>query len=312
MYFLPRGLAFTWRKHVRKQFIQYIDQFGAPDIINAHNLLYAGLAGLVLKDEFNIPLILTEHHSRHLQNSFKPWQRGLVYNNIGNIDYGIAVSQRLKAAILEHLEAEEPKWTVVPNMLNNSFIDTPAELNSFESEFRFISVGNLVPIKRHDLILKAFGRVKSESRIPVRLDIVGDGGLRNRLANTVKEYRLQDVVSFKGALDRPELIQTIDRSHVFLSASQHETFGLAICEALARGKPVIATKSGGPEEFITESNGMLIPVDNVSKMTSAMLKMMQTYRNYDQEQIRRQAIARFAPKAIIEQLTTVYKNLLSS
>lgn len=309
-FWLPRGLAFTWRRSVSRLYQTYCDLYGQPDIIHAHNFLYAGWASLKIQERFKIPLVLTEHHSRHLENSFKPWQRGLVYQNLQKIDHGIAVSQNLKRAIVKHLDKSGPPWTVIPNMIDSSFSETPVEPQADESVFRFISVGNLVAIKRHDLILEALARVKNELPKSVHLDIVGDGELRQNLGKMVQNYGLSGKVTFHGTLTRPELIQILDKAHVFLSASRHETFGLAICEAMARGKPVIASASGGPDEFINDQNGLLVPVDDVDAFSTAILKIMNTYHDYNHHNIRRETLTLFSSQTVLRQLVEVYEEVL--
>ncbi|MCF7841346.1 MAG: glycosyltransferase [Lentisphaeria bacterium] len=311
-FFIPGKLATVWEKNVTRLFSEYIATYGTPDIIHAHNMLYAGYAGMSLSKSYQIPLVLTEHHSRHFDNSFKFWQRGLVHRGLRQIDHGIAVSGHLKKAILSQVHCRSDKWTVVPNMVSDIFISRPITNLPVENEFRFITVGNLVPIKRQDLILKAIYQIKSECRLKVRLDIIGAGPENQQLKELVKAFHLEEIVRFRGPLNREALLDALDNSHALISASNFETFGLVICEAHARGKPVISTQSGGPNEIINIENGQLIPVNDVNSLVRAMEDMMTNYSAYDGEKIHQSAVNRFSPAKVTKQLLTYYEKILKN
>lgn len=78
-----------------------------------------------------------------------------------------------------------------------------------------------------------------------------------------------------------------------------------------RGFPVIATRCGGPEDFVTEENGILIPVDDESTLTSAMERMMLRREDYDSAAISADIRRKFAPETIAARLTELYEGVLS-
>ena len=94
-------------------------------------------------------------------------------------------------------------------------------------------------------------------------------------------------------------------------ASRSETFGVAYIEAMAAGLPVIATRCGGPEDFVTEENGILIPVDDESALTGAMERMMFRREDYDSAAISADIRRKFAPETIAARLTELYEGVLS-
>ena len=73
---------------------------------------------------------------------------------------------------------------------------------------------------------------------------------------------------------------------------------------------MIATRCGGPEDFVTEENGILIPVDDESALIDAMERMMLRREDYDSAAISADIRRKFAPETIAAQLTEIYKEIL--
>ena len=107
-------------------------------------------------------------------------------------------------------------------------------------------------------LLHAFAALHGEPR----LIIFGDGPESGALRALCAELGLYSRVSFRGHCPREELAEAYAAADCFVLASRSETFGVAYIEAMAAGLPVIATRCGGPEDFVTEENGILIPVDD--------------------------------------------------
>ena len=115
-------------------------------------------------------------------------------------------------------------------------------------------------------LLRAFAALHGEPR----LIIFGDGPESGALRTLCAELGLYSRVSFRGHCPREELAEAYAAADCFVLASRSETFGVAYIEAMAAGLPVIATRCGGPEDFVTEENGILIPVDDESALIDAM------------------------------------------
>jgi glycosyltransferase involved in cell wall biosynthesis len=94
-----------------------------------------------------------------------------------------------------------------------------------------------------------------------------------RLESLIQELALADLVSFLGLRsDIPEILAGID---VFVSSSHTEGFSLALVEAMASGKPSVATRSGGPERIIDAGNtGLLVATRDPSALAAAIASLM--------------------------------------
>jgi glycosyltransferase involved in cell wall biosynthesis len=105
--------------------------------------------------------------------------------------------------------------------------------------------------------------------------------------------------------------EQVSRAQVLVHPSQYETFGVAIIEALALGKPVIATRCGGPDAIVTPHDGMLVPVGDEQVLAEAMWTMRERIGDYDAAGIRRACLARFGERAVVERLTQVYAGVIA-
>ena len=93
-------------------------------------------------------------------------------------------------------------------------------------------------------------------------------------------------------------------------ASQLETFGVVYIEAMSMGLPVIATICGGPEDFVNQSNGLLVPIDDVKALTNAIKFLYENYSNYDGIRISTECRHKFSSTTIVRQLTEVFEGVI--
>ena len=162
--------------------------------------------------------------------------------------------------------------------LRREYVNLPyfSDLQRFEHTARadrkerlFLFSGSLIPRKGVDLLAAAFARVAAE--LPnVRLRILGDGELRQTLAQTMRP--VGDRVEFVGFKDWDELPAEYARADVLCVPSRYDGWGLVVPEGLASGLPVIATdRMGAALEFLeTGRNGWLIPAGDEDAIVNAM------------------------------------------
>lgn len=102
------------------------------------------------------------------------------------------------------------------------------------------------------------------------------------------------------------------KSSVYVLSSRSENFATACMEALSAGVPAIMTKCGGPEDFVDESNAVLVGVDNVDEMANAMRYMYTNIDQYDAASISKNIKEKYSPKAIGEQLSSIYQKIVKN
>ena len=89
-------------------------------------------------------------------------------------------------------------------------------------------------------------------------------------------------------------------------------FGVAYAEALCAGLPVISTKCGGPEDFITPECGVLVPVDDVKALVEAMDEVFSREASFNEAFLREYAYNSFSPEAIAAELISVYDGAVAA
>lgn len=291
------GLKYLYKKILKEQ--------GKPDILHAH-FTGLGFAASMLKKETNIPLVITEHSSQ----LNKPNIEEKLYKKASiaykNADALIAVSPAFAKRIKEKFNI---KTIYVPNIVDTDVFKYSPKLR--HDKFNFVSTGNLIDTKRMDLTIEAFYRAFYKND-KVTLTIFGEGPERSKLEKMIKNYKLDNRVILKGMCPRSAIAEQLSNSDCFVLASQSETFGVAYIEALAVGLPVIATKCGGPEAFVNDDNGLLIPVDDIDALTDAMQYMYVNIRKYSGEEISKVTKSLFSPENVANKLVQVYKEVSKS
>lgn len=281
-----------------------LKSFGEPDIVHAHFYSIAVIA-TIIKKKHHLPLVVTEHSSKLNKpaEQISELDKRLAVQAYQNCDQLICVSETLRGNILKNFQQDS---IVIPNMVDNSVFHCP-ETTPETSPFVFVAVGNLIPIKAFDILIKAFVHVKENAK----LYIIGDGPEKGRLEGQIHELQLEGQVELLGQLERTEINKIFQKSHVFVLPSQSETFGVSYIEAMYAGLPVIATRCGGPESFVNENNGILVPVNDVDGLVKAMRDMRSDYAHYNPQQISSCCIEQFSPETIADRIIELYSTVQS-
>jgi glycosyltransferase involved in cell wall biosynthesis len=159
-----------------------------------------------------------------------------------------------------------------------------------------LMVGNLLAGKGHELVLRAFSRVK-DSHPDLQCRIIGEGADRDRFAGLAKDLGISDQVHFLGRRSRSEVAEAMRNCTIFVLPSRYEGLGCVYLEAMASGKAVIACQGQGIDEIIQHgSNGWLIPVDGLEELVQGLQVLLANAEL-------RARIGRTARQTILDKLT---------
>ncbi|MFP4307061.1 MAG: glycosyltransferase [Desulfococcaceae bacterium] len=306
---MPGANRWFWLRKGRQLFQKYVEQCGLPNVIHVHSMLNAGLLSLEIKHHFGIPYVVTEHLSAFARGLVPARQIQLAKNIAHGAHRRFAVSLSFSKFLSKKLGGEAGEWEVMPNIVEQRFLDRPLPgPGRIEDGFRFITIALLNENKRVHHLLQAFAQAFGDDRRVV-LDIGGDGTERPKLEALARDLGIQNRVRFLGTLSRDQVADAMVSANAFVLGSKYETFGVVVIEALALGKPVIATRCGGPERIVREQDGLLVPTDNVDALADAMRHMRNNASQYVPENLREGCRQRFSEEAVVKRLTQVYAGI---
>ena len=287
-----------------KKLIKEIESYeGKIDIVHIHSALDAGLAYSLSKIE--IPYVVTEHSTKYSRKLIKNIEEKYLFNVFKKAKSVIVVGCGLKEEIKKYVENSE--IIIIPNMVSLERKDIKIGMNN---RFRFFSLGLLSKKKGMDILIESFYKYSKELD-NVELYIGGSGEEAEALKRLIKKYELEGKIKLLGKLNREEVQQNMANCNAFILASRHETFGIVYLEAMLYGKPVIATKTGGPDTFITKETGILIPVEDIDATGRAMIDIKDNIGRYRANDISDYCIENFKEENICKKLVEVYENVIS-
>lgn len=301
----------VYKKSLTGQFEQALKERGRPDIVLIHSSLWAGAALAERLSSEAIPFVVVEHMKAFLlPDGFSAFQQECIQTTYRCARKIVAVSSALEKQILRLFPEAQGKTTTIHNPVTMQML-APTGIGSRSApDFTFVAVSLLRAEKRIDLLLKAFSRLVKEGQ-PARLKLAGDGPLRSSLERLARRLNLGDRIKFLGYLNREQVAGEQQQSDCLVLPSDVETFGVVLVEAMGAGKPVIATRCGGPEDIVTEETGLLVPVNDEAALRRAMRTIMDNYGNYVPEKIRRYVIEKFGEQTYVAAFKAVFDELVT-
>jgi glycosyltransferase involved in cell wall biosynthesis len=289
----------------RRNFVLAQEKFGPIDLIHAHVSYPAGYVAALLAKEFGLPYVITEHMSPFpfppLMKNGQPIRE--IRHAFEHAAASIAVSPSLAKRVASF---GYPMPRVVPNMVD----ERSFALGEPKSEkIVFFTLCGITEQKGVDHLLEAIALWNPPSD-SYEFRIGGVGPKRKHYQAMANALGLGDHVKWLGAVSRDDAPELFRQCHIYVMPSRHETFGVVYAEAIACGKPIIATRCGGPEFIVNDGNGLLVDVGDVSALSQAMQKLATNWAHYNSGSIRRNFEKRFSRHAVVSQLREVYDEVV--
>ncbi len=245
------------------------------DIINTHFAVPTGPVGMALSEKAWIPNVLSIHGGDLYDPSkwSSPHRHALlrktVHRVVSRANVVVGQSKNTNHNLRQYFSSEsQPE--VIPLGIPRPPRSRPdrAKLGLHQDDFLMISVGRLVRRKRTDELVHLLRHI---DRPGCRLIVVGDGPEESRVRKIAHRLGVDDRVVLTGFVDDRTKSDLLAASDVFVSASQHEGFGLVFLEAMAQGLPVVCYDNGGQTDYLNhELNGMVVPLNDANGMLKAV------------------------------------------
>lgn len=277
---------------------------GPVSLIHAHVAFPAGYAAMELAKKYSLPYLITEQMSPFPFSCYT--KKGQIMQKVL-----LPMQKANKVIAISPHAADDIKSKTgvspicIPNPVDETLFSPAAPLPA-STPFTFFTLGRMVPQKGIPDLLEAISLIKNPD---IKFRIGGDGECLQQYQQLAEELSIANRVKWLGSLNRTEAAKEFRQSHAFVLSSIHESMGVVYAEALACGKPIIATRSGGADYIVTKNNGLLTDVGNPQQLAEAMDTMRNTYSSYDPQAIREDFLTRFSSAAISKQLNRLYKDV---
>ena len=293
-----------------------------PHIVHTHTAK-AGAVGRMAARLSGVPVVVHTFHGHVFHAYFGRLQSRLAVRTermlAGLSDRLITLSERLRREIAGFGVAPSEKIEVIPLGFDLAPFapeagwrrgQLRAELGLAPDDWLIGSVGRLVPVKNHALLLQAAQALRQAGR-RAHFVIVGDGELRPSLEAQARALGLEQAVSFTGwRRDLPPVYADLD---VLVNTSRNEGTPVAVIEAMAAGVPVIATAVGGVPDVVADgATGTLVPEGDAEALARALAERLDQPEAARRmaEAARVEVLQRYSMKQLLCNVDGLYQRLL--
>ena len=269
-----RALYLTARSHIRRlretfPFDAILGAFAYPDLVAAAHLARDNrcpLVGLVMGSDINAL-------------ARRPELKEQIGSALAQAYSVIALSAGLKERVVE-LGVPERHVLVQNNSVDGTRFairDQAAGRRQLGLETRHVVcfIGNLVPEKGPDVLIDALPHIDASILASLKVVFVGDGPLKDALRSRARQLEMANVVEFAGRRDPKEIPAWMSAADLLCLPSRREGCPNVVLEALASGRPVVASSVGGVPDLITDRNGIRVPSDDPVQLGRAIGQALQ-------------------------------------
>ncbi len=293
------------------------------DIVHVHSPFLAGHVGRVLAVRLRRPLVFSHHTMYHEYLHYAPWfppgiTRPVVERWVrefaNRCDLVIAPSAIIAAGLREN--GVTARTEVLPTGGVDPERFAPLDGPTLRARYGIpadhpllVTVSRLAPEKSVDLVLRAFQQVAGP--LEAYLVIVGDGPSAAGLRGLAAELGISERVRFVGALPHDAALAVMAAGDLFVFASQTETIGLVLIEAMAAGLPVVAVARAGAAEVVRDGEaGTLVEPDAEAMATAVQRLLADPGRRRTMSRRAREIAEAYAVPTLARRLAALYDSVL--
>lgn len=307
-------LRSLWIYLETKAILDLIDKEGIDfDLIHAHFTWPSGAVAVKLKEIFNVPVVITEH--THVT----------LYKELGRKNRYYIDTWKESDAIIRVSKKDIPLFIDSGVNSNNIFCvgngydsrkyfpiskEKARDLLNLPRNIKLVlHISRLYKVKGQEYLIRAMADVvkKRENCICY---IGGNGPEKEKLESQINELGIQDSVHLMGLIPDDKMCLWMNACDMFVLPSLSESFGIVQIEAMACGKPVVATYNGGSEEIIiSEDYGFLVEPGNSQELAEKIEFALD--KDWDEQNIINYT-EQFRWNNIAEQIHMIYNELYNS
>lgn len=286
------------------------------DLIHAHTAYPDGFAAVLLGKAVHRPTIVSLHGGdvNLYFRRFSGRRQGLWA--LAHADGVIAASTSLQHTVVETYGASPDNISVIPSGVDmDKFRPIPrqqaeSKLGLEVGTTRLLYVGAITRSKGIHHLLRAFASLDRDTLNAVQLVLVGDGEYAEPARLLAQKLGLGHQVTFVGQRPNDEMPLWINACDLLVLPSLSEGLGMVLIEALACGKPVVATACGGPEDIVTPQTGILVPPADEASLAEALARALDNVDGFSAQELRRHAVNNFSYDRVGARILELYREVL--
>jgi glycosyltransferase involved in cell wall biosynthesis len=302
---IPLYYTNVTRLYSPRQILSLAKLLRGYDIIHVHLFpaqLWTVLATASLGVQ--VPLVSTEHNTWNARRHW--WMRRFDQWMYSHYDHIACISDATAEELVRWCPSTAGKITIIPNGIRLDVFENaqPAALPDVPGDVpRLVFVGRFDPQKDHATILRAVTYIQN-----AHLLLVGDGPLRQRLEYMAQSLGIARRVTFLGR--RSDVAAVLKASDIYVHSTNSDGFGVAACEAMAAGLPVVASDVPGLAQLVAGA-GILFPVGDdkvLARHLTALIGSPELRREMSQASVRR--ARQFSIENTVDGCIRMYESVL--
>jgi len=311
-----------------------IKQF-KPHIVHTH-AAKPGAIGRLAASAMQVPVIVHTFHGHVFHSYFNSLKTNFFINTERYLARKssaiIAISNQQKQELVGDFKiAPAEKFRVIPLGLDLDAFATDQERKrkKFRNEFGLAAdeiaigiIGRLVPVKNHDLFIKAIAHVLQQSDKKVKAFVIGDGETRAELENAAQQAGISFSTEKDSVHPHPLVFtswrQDVDVINAGLDivtlTSFNEGTPVSLIEAQAANKPIVSTRVGGISDIVSGETALLADVQDGAAFAGHLLQLVQndSLRDSLGKKGRQHVIDRFSYQRLMRDMASLYNELLQT
>lgn len=269
-----------------------------PDIIHTNVLYPSGFLGYLISKKNNAPFVLTSHWTKLHWVFNKPFFKGRGKKVLQKASCIFPVSQFLENQLKQY-GGERIKTKVVPNVVNPELFYYQEKQEKEHIQLLCVtSFWNKKEMhKRPELLIDAIRLLDENEQKRIKLWFIGRGERQHTMQNDLLQNPVNAEIKFYGGQSKVFISDKMRAADYLVQATEKETFGVVIAEALCTGLPCIASDLTVLKELVNETNGLLLQ-NQAEEWARAFRKALKKELNFDKKAISEQMKKRFSYEAI--------------
>jgi glycosyltransferase involved in cell wall biosynthesis len=272
---VPEGLS-ERRNRAARYIYRHVLKSKPDVIIVSKSYQYVPLLR-IFSSSLRIPVVYLIHQPEW--KTQKSWCRSILYRTYTRWILGMAhtvwVNSRSTGLEVEKLGIQPGRIVIITPGFDRPGTPLP-DRSERSGPVRLLSVGSFIPVKAHDVLVKACSKLPPGS---FTLDLVGGTNSKEdcsgHISELIRTHQLEDSIRILGEFTADELGLAYRNADILVHPSRWESFGITLIEAMSLGLPVVASDVAAIPELIHDGkNGLLVPPGDVDRLASAIRSLI--------------------------------------